>query len=158
MAAISFKSVGRTQSELATIAANRSIDPRPIGIKTPLSLGGTGSSLFVMTTSLADSIKDNLRNLLLTNHGERVALHDFGANLQPLSTELTATEDFESQAMSRIKTAVAKFMPFIQLQTFEIKNINDMNEHTGKVQIRITYSVPTLGLQGKVIEVTLFVI
>ena len=64
--AISFKSVGekieayqQRQSQTKTPQ-----QPRPIGIRTPLALGST--RLFETHTDMATQIKDNLRNLILT--------------------------------------------------------------------------------------------
>ena len=61
------------------------VDPQ-VGIRTPISLSDIGENSFlVMNTSFGEQIHDNLINLLLTNHGERLCLPDFGANLLELA-------------------------------------------------------------------------
>ena len=86
MATYNFKSVGKTkQQEEAEVVTKSQI---PFGIKTPLQLGSS-EGILAMNYSLEDQFADNLRNLLLTNWGERLGLYDFGANLRPLTTEFT---------------------------------------------------------------------
>ena len=93
-----FKSVGVKRSD-GVQDRTTSVALPPIGIVTPLSLDDTGSGLLSMHYSLADQIADNLRNLVMTNHGERVGIYDFGADLRPLTLEL-AQPIWEEEAMS----------------------------------------------------------
>ena len=58
-----------------------------IGIKTPLELGSGRDGMLKMHDNLKNQIKDNLKNLLLTNHGERLGNYNFGANLDELLFE-----------------------------------------------------------------------
>lgn len=125
-----------------------------IGIKTPLELG-TGSHGFLrMHKSLKDQIKDNFKNLLLTNHGERLGNYDFGANLDELNFEL-ANDDIEQQALSRISTAISKYMPFVSLEGFEAFTEHFNNQHTAKIGIRVTYGIPQLAVTNETIELIL---
>lgn len=155
MSTISFKSVGKTQAE--RIAQELVQSPTPIGIKTPLR-PGTQEGIFAMTYSLADQVHDNLRNLLLTNWGERLSLFDFGGNLRPLTTELSSADDFDAQAVERISGAVQRWMPFITLETFQssIDRIN--NKNTAVIKITIVYNVPSLNVFGKALEIKLYAI
>lgn len=157
MAIQSFKNVGIKEFEKQNIL-NTQQSVIPIGIRTPLALGASGEDLFVMNTTLADSIHDNLRNLLLTNHGERLAQYFLGANLRPLAAEFSAKENFDDEAMVRIKSAVAKWMPFISLEGFDSRPEFIDNKFTGKIVILVIYSVPQLQILEKSLEVIIFVI
>ena len=86
--AFNFKSAGNLPAIDSQL--RRTEDPPKLSIKTPLELGMGASGLFEMHTNVGDAIRDNLRNLLLTNHGERLIHTDLGANLRPLLTELAA--------------------------------------------------------------------
>lgn len=157
MATISFKSVGQTAKKRIETAVTGSL--LPIGLITPLRYGKNSEGIFAMHTDVSKQIADNLRNLILTNHGERLVRYDYGANLQPLLFEVVSSQpDFDDEATVRIKNAVSKFMPFVQLDTFESNIINHDNLHTGKVQIRITYNVPELDIFDDEIQVTLFIV
>ena len=155
MATYNFKSVGKTQVKKKE--EELKVTQIPYGIKTPLQIGND-TGIFVMNYSLADQFADNLRNLLQTNWGERLGLYDFGANLQPLTTEYVSQEDFDTEAINRISTAVKKWMPFIDLEDFtSVVNRKD-NENTAVIQINITYNIPALEVKKKGIQVTLYAI
>jgi phage baseplate assembly protein W len=153
----SFKDVGiKTETSRQDVLA-RNQSQLPIGIKTPLELVG-GSTLFLCHTNISDQIEDNLRNLLLTNWGERLALYNFGGNLRPLLTEFTNKENFDTEAMLRINTAISKWMPFVTPVGFDSNPDFDDNRFTGNIKIILSYSVPNLKINEKVIEFSLYVI
>lgn len=112
-----------------------------------------------MSTSLADQVADNLRNLILTNWGERVVHYDFGANLRPLMSDLVSLDDFDSAACERIKGAVNKWMPFVSLINFESsvdRTAAASASGLAVIRIVITYNVPALKVLNKALEVTLY--
>ena len=152
-----FASVGDT---LPTLRERERADiVRPdvnINIKTPLSLGYGKGGLFVMNTTMRDAIADNLKNLLLTNAGERPMNPGFGENLKPLLAEF-GTPEFESEVMVRIKTAVNRSMPWVSLATLKLQKI-ETPKTSGviAVQVTIKYSAAGAGLSGQVISVTLY--
>jgi phage baseplate assembly protein W len=136
----SFKSVGEKSTDYKARQLARVTSP-PIGIKTPIEIGTTDDGLLKMHHSIADQIKDNLRNLILTNRNERLAFPDFGADLAPLAFEL-GTEDADEEAMRRIKSATEKYMPFIVLEDFSLVNEISDTGATALIKMLITYSVP----------------
>jgi len=75
---VGFKSTDRRFKKITS-------QPVPIGIKTPLELSDGKSSLFRVHFQPRDQISDNLRNLVVTNFGERLGRYDFGANLGSLT-------------------------------------------------------------------------
>ncbi|MFA6049706.1 MAG: hypothetical protein WC761_00645 [Candidatus Paceibacterota bacterium] len=157
MALLSFKDVGiQAVSRPAVNQLTR--NPSPIGIKTPLEIDQEGNNLFTMHYTLKNQIADNLRNLVLTNHGERLALYDFGANIRPLLTEWSNKEDFDKEVMLRINTAISKYMSFVTPLGYESKPDYLDNIFTGIVKIVLLYSVPSLNLREELLELTLFVI
>lgn len=153
----SFKDVGVIAQDQRTNVLIRNRSTNPIGIKTPLQLVG-GKTLFEMHTELREQIKDNVRNLLLTNWGERVALTQFGANLRPLLTEYSNKEAFDNEAMVRINTAITRWMPFVTPVAFESRPDLEDNVLTGKIRIFLIYSIEQLNVNEEVLEVDLFVI
>lgn len=161
MAVINFKSVGEKSTDPQFLQEKE----KPlIGIRTPLQISYDQDSPFLMRDSLEDQIQDNLKNLILTNHGERLGYYDLGANLKPLTMDFSSysyndsTDAFEEEIASRIKNAVDKYMSYVKLQTFESKPLQDDNSHVGKLLFKITYDIesPTLNVQGKSLEMTLF--
>lgn len=154
MAKFSFKSSGKTQQQITDEEVTSS--QQAIGILTPLSLGN--NEILTMSYSLADQVHDNLRNLLLTNWGERVCLYDFGGNLRPLMTELVSNDDFDTEAVNRIKSAVGRWMPFIDLEDFVSDTVRTDNANTAVKSVTITYNIPALAVVGKQLQLFLYAI
>ena len=122
-------------------------DPKPIGILTPVSLGYGPSGLLKMSMDVVPQVRDNFRNMLSTNWGDRLILYDFGANLEELAFELS-NENVEMEAIARIKRTTQKYMPFVTLHTFQSFNEPSKLLHGGgmaNIGVRITYSIKNLG-------------
>jgi len=82
-------------------------------------------------------------------------LTDFGANLEELAFEL-CTEDGDTQAIGRIKATTSKYMPFINLMTFEpIKKTND-DGGLASVGFRVIFNVPTISTEEYGVEVIIY--
>ena len=145
MGSFSFKSSGTTAADAAANALART--RLPIGIKTPLALG-----------DLATQLTDNLRNLILTNWGERLGFYDFGGNLRPLMTDFVSLDDFDAEAITRIRSAVSRWMPYIDLQEFLSEVDRQNNQHTAVIRLTITFNIPSLNITGRKLEVLLYAI
>lgn len=138
---------------MAEAQARPQPEKTPVGIRTPLRLGQGSSGLFEVHSDLGKTIKDNLRNLLLTHRGERLMFTDLGADLRSLLTELQ--DDGDVTALTQIGNTVARYMPFIRLETMIPKVKHSDNERSAKVSIIIAYSVPSLGLSDQAVQVEL---
>jgi phage baseplate assembly protein W len=152
---LSFKDVGIEYEDPRSIDVGQSVIP--FGFKTPLELDYTGESIFKMHYNLADQISDNLRNLILTNNGERLAFYSFGANLRPLLTEFANKQAFDSEVMKRIKKTVSIYMPYVELLGYESKADRTENQSTAIIKFLIAYAAPDAGLKETILEVGLFV-
>ena len=108
-----------------------------------------------MSTSIVNQVIDNFRNMLLTNHGERVPLFDYGENLRQLLTERLAIDDYESQAMLLIKATTEKYMPYVNLDTFEVQTMQTDTESLSKVKVLVKFSIPRLTTSSKLLEIIL---
>ena len=149
-----FKSVGELDIDNKKQETLKKQQKPPIGIATPVRFGS--NSLLKMHTENIAVIRDNFRNMLMTNHGDRLGFYDFGANLAELTFELGA-EEADAEATRRIAKTTAKFMPYINLDTFEPFVDRFDNETTAKVGVRVTFTVPALGNDPKCVEVILYV-
>jgi len=108
-----------------------------------------------MHNSFPDQLHDNLLNLILTNHGERLAHPDFGANLFELTFEMQ-NEGAQAEAMARISNAVRKYMPYVSLETFSPIVENFDNKEVAKIGISVGYTIPKLRTEQRQLEVILF--
>jgi len=153
MGTYSFKSSGVTQQ--TTPANNLTVTPTPIGIVTPLKLGTT--DLLQTNTDVGVQMADNLRNLIQTNWGERLGLYNYGANLRPLLVDLVSQDDFDSKAIAAIKSAVQRWMPYIDLIDFTstTNKTGKLTQGIASVTIMITYNIPSLNVKSKKLSTTL---
>ena len=158
MPAINFKNVGVLKYGETGSSSTVSASLRPIGVKTPLEFDKANNNLFKMHTNVRNQVADNLRNLILTNWGERLGLYFFGANLRPLLTEYTNKTQFDQEAAVRINTAVTKWMPFLELIEFDSAVDYENNEFLGIVRLYITYGIPALNVASDQLEVVLAVV
>ena len=141
---LSFKSTG----ELSPSGNPSRIRPKtstPISIKTPLRLGRDRTGILDMHLDPREMIRDNLKNLILTNRGERLGNSNVGANLRPLCSERISREDFDAEAMFRIQRAVGDFMPYVELEDYSSTfNAPEgvAEESMSSITITIVYNVP----------------
>jgi len=140
----SFKSVGITQEDVVQQSQAVAATPIPIGIITPLQIGSNDEGLLAMSYDVGMQLKNNLRDLVMTNWGERLALYDFGANLTPLTTEYEkyGKDGFDSIAMQRILKGVTKYMPYVELENFDSQRTYAQELGQGNVVVIIDYSIP----------------
>ena len=104
----SFKSVGKTQNNILNEPGRVTVNELPIGFRTPLQFEDMTDGLFVMHKSLISQVADNLKNLILTNHGERLIQSNLGASILPLAFELT-NEEVDNTIMARITCKCRSF-------------------------------------------------
>ena len=147
---ISFQNVGYKVYDQRKLV-NPDVSVTPVGILTPLAIDENGNTFFETSTSIEDIIKDNLKNLIQTNHGERLGRYYFGANLKPLAIEYTSDQNFDGEAMARINTAVRDYMPFINLEGYSSKASRAVNQSVTQVEILLQFSVPKINLYNGLI-------
>ncbi len=146
----SFASVGQKQQEI--IFNNNIVASNPIGFSTPVRLGSSDGGTFSMHTDLLKQIRDNFRNMIATNHGDRLMFRDFGANLRPLIFEL-GNERIDEVAINNIATTTRKYMPFVSLETFETENLGNSDGFgNATVKVRVIFSVPSLNSSRQMVE------
>ena len=92
----------------------------------------------------------------MTNHGERLGLFNYGANLRILVAERISQDDFDGLAMESIKSAIASYMPFVEPITFT-SSIESVDPSRGLSQVTITlsYDVPSIRMRDRKISVTI---
>jgi len=76
--------------------------------------------------------------------------------LKELAYDLTS-EDVVSEALTRISTAVANYMPYISLQTMETEIIRSEDGNSVLNKIKIIYSVNSIGAFDQNVEAVIVV-
>ena len=110
-----------------------------IGLELPLT--HTQEGYFKRTKTALEQAKSNIRNLLLTNKGERLGNPTFGTNLLSLVFTQENT-DLEARVAEEIRASMAEFLPFINIVSIET-NFSEENMSTAIVNLRFTLNVDT---------------
>ncbi|MDC3304858.1 GPW/gp25 family protein [bacterium] len=108
-----------------------------IGLELPLTY--TSEGYFRRTKTALEQARSNIKNLLLTNKGERLGNPTFGTNLLSLVFSQENT-DLESRVEEEIRAAMSEFLPFINIVNIET-NFSDENMSTAIVNLRFTLNV-----------------
>ena len=108
-----------------------------IGLELPLT--HTQEGYFRRTKTALEQAKSNIRNLLLTNKGERLGNPTFGTNLLSLVFTQENT-DLEARVEEEIRASMAEFLPFINIVSIET-NFSDNDMSTAIVDLIFTLNV-----------------
>ena len=105
-----------------------------------------------LTKTMMEVIKQNFKNLVLTNPGERVMLPDFGVGIRRFLFEMNDTTT-HGKIDGMVRSQTKKYMPFVAINQIAFNpqssaSILDAND----INIEISYSVPSVG-QSDVLSV-----
>ena len=87
---------------------------------------------------IISAIRFNLKNIILTNPGERIMYANFGAGMLQMLFD-NATTDVESRARSAILNQVRQYAPYAIIEDLKISYDGE-----NKLSVSITYNVPEL--------------
>ena len=155
---INFKSVGKSTRAIKQISEETQV-VTPIGLKSPLSLGSDNT--FATNNDLFEQVRHNLKDLILTNHGERLVHYFYGANLIELATERTSLEEYDNEVAARIIQAVQTWMPYVSLnELIPLDEPDDLlgRSRTSTIPVRrylITYEMPQINSPKQSLEIVI---
>ena len=114
-----------------------------ISVALPLEYDSTDGP-YRLNKTLGETVRQNLKNLLLTSPGERVMIPEFGAGLRTVLFEPMLATTF-SEARERVYRQVNRFMPFIVLESVSfLTNEEDSALGLNQVVIRVEYNLGSL--------------
>ena len=106
-----------------------------IGIDLPIRRGDDLDGFFATTSTTIEAVKNNIRNLLQTNEGERFFQPNLGLNLRGLLFEHIKSENLiavEDAILDRFEL----WLPFVQVRDIKIDTI-ESNQVVGANEIRV---------------------
>jgi len=108
-----------------------------VGLSIPLKNGNGG--FFEQNYTTFDQARSNLKNLLLTKKGERIAQPNFGSGLQDLLFE-QIDDEFEGKLVDTVTEAVQTWLPYINIEDIDV-NMNNENKDNNRVGVEIKFRV-----------------
>jgi phage baseplate assembly protein W len=121
-----------------------------VGIKLPFNHPNKG--VFDLSYSTEEQAISNLKNLLLTNKGERLYLPTFGTGILNLLFDPNTSEVGEN-LKDEISNAISFWLPYIIINNIDIQNtVNSLgaNSENG-ISITINYRVSNQGANRTII-------
>ena len=103
-----------------------------IGVTLPIRMGQTG--MFDQSVTIRQQTRSNLRNLVLTKKGERLAQANLGCDIWKILFDQITPETIENARISVVE-AVEEFLPYIEITDFSVEEVSDSN----LFNIKITY-------------------
>lgn len=110
-----------------------------ISVKLPLSYDEVDGP-FLLNKNLKEVVRQNLKNLMLTEPGERIMDADFGVGLKRLLFEPVHPVTYD-KIKTRIRQQVKKYMPFLGLDNIAI------SARGPQVQVSIHFNLGSLDEQ-----------
>ena len=165
MSSFNFKSSGFKITDRVVNNVDEDPEVRPIGIKTPLEFSRNSSmQLFHMNNNPANQIKDNLKNLILTEKGERLGMPDFGCGIRDYLFDLTSLPDYESVIINTINEQIEKYMPFLLVKNIEIldyaksqnEDAEDSRDGMAAILLNITFDIQKILITNQKINIVIF--
>lgn len=109
-----------------------------LGLKLPIKSGNNG--LFEQNFSTIEQAKSNIKNLLMTQYGERVMQPNFGSNLNSVLFEQMDDIEFEDKVVSTIESAVERWLPYVTIGDIEL-DLSNSNIDRNLVEVTISFTV-----------------
>ena len=107
-----------------------------VGLDLPLGRDGKGV-YFATTDTTIDSIKNDIRLLLLTQRGERVMQPFLGMNIRRFLFE-QITDETSIEIENDIVDVIQTWLPFVELRDIDI-NLKDQDRN--QIKINITFNI-----------------
>ena len=108
--------------------------------KLPLSSDNT-DGVYSMNKTALDSIKQDLKMLVLTNPGERMMIPEYGVGLRRFLFDQN-TQVLKSKISDTISAQISRYMSFIKLVNLDIAN-DSIDENA--IKIKIEYIITSNG-------------
>ena len=106
-----------------------------VGIDLPIRRGEQKDGWFASTTTTIEAVKNNIRNLLSTNQGERLMQPNIGLDLRSILFE-QIDDDTIIGIQDSILDTLKIWLPFVEVRDIQITN-NNSNE----VRVNIIFNI-----------------
>ena len=110
-----------------------------VGIDLPIRRGDEKDGWFASTTTTIEAVKNNIRNLLNTNQGERLMQPTLGLDLRSLLFE-QLTGDTVVSIQNRILDTFEFWLPFVQVRDIKV-NLYEVADNVNQIKITIIFNI-----------------
>ena len=106
-----------------------------VGIDLPIRRDDVKGGFFASTSTTIEAVKNNIRNLLNTNEGERFFQPNLGMNLRRILFEHITNENLIG-IQDSILDKLSVWLPFVEVRDIQVET-NESNQVVGANEIRV---------------------
>ena len=112
-----------------------------IGIDLPIRRGDESDGFFATTSTTIEAVKNNIRNLLQTNEGERFFQPNLGLNLRTMLFEHITNENLIG-IQDSILDKMEFWLPFVEVRDIQVLTRNNTTDiRANEVRVKILFNI-----------------
>ena len=112
-----------------------------VGIDLPIRRGNDKEGFFATTSTTIEAVKNNIRNLLQTNEGERFFQPNLGTNLRQLLFEHVTDENLVG-IQNNILDKFEFWLPFVEVRDIQVlTNSNNQSIGVNEIRVKILFNI-----------------
>jgi len=112
-----------------------------VGIDLPIRRGSDKDGFFASTSTTIEAVKNNIRNLLQTNEGERFFQPNLGLNLRRLLFEHITNENLIG-IQDSILDKIEFWLPFVEVRDIQVLSKDDTTDiGVNEIRVKILFNI-----------------
>ena len=112
-----------------------------VGIDLPIRRGSDKDGFFASTSTTIEAVKNNIRNLLQTNEGERFFQPNLGLNLRTLLFEHITNENLIG-VQDSILDKIEFWLPFVEVRDIQVLSRDDTTDiGVNEIRVKILFNI-----------------
>ena len=112
-----------------------------VGIDLPIRRGSDKDGFFATTSTTIEAVKNNIRNLLQTNEGERFFQPNLGLNLRTLLFEHITNENLIG-VQDAILDKIEFWLPFVEVRDIQVLSRDDTTDiGANEIRVKILFNI-----------------
>mgnify|MGYP003657085198 FL=1 len=112
-----------------------------VGIDLPIRRGSDNDGFFATTSTTIEAVKNNIRNLLQTNEGERFFQPNLGLNLRRLLFEHITDENLIG-IQDSIMDKMEFWLPFVEVRDIQVlSRDNTTDVGANEIRVKILFNI-----------------
>ena len=112
-----------------------------VGIDLPIRRGDDKDGFFATTSTTIEAVKNNIRNLLQTNEGERFFQPNLGLNLRTLLFEHITNENLIG-VQDAILDKIEFWLPFVEVRDIQVLSRDNTTDiGANEIRVKILFNI-----------------
>ena len=112
-----------------------------VGIDLPIRRGSDNDGFFATTSTTIEAVKNNIRNLLQTNEGERFFQPNLGLNLRTLLFEHITNENLIG-VQDAILDKIEFWLPFVEVRDIQVLSRDNTTDiGANEIRVKILFNI-----------------